>query len=206
MTAAARYRQRHPERVVEQATRYRETHSRALRLKGRLRERRRRAAAWLAVLNAFGAKCARCGFADPRALQIDHVHDDGYIDKWDRTDTVKFKKTVLAEIQSGRYQLLCANCNWIKRRECEKKILDELELAVSEIAPSQDSRGESHHSRTHPERLSRGERRYNAKLTEDAVREIRISTDTALSLGRRFGVDPTLIKRVRDRRAWVHVI
>jgi hypothetical protein len=70
------------------------------------------------VLELLGNKCVRCGFDDKRALQIDHVHDDGYIERaalgpsWYR----KIQQAII-DGERGRYQLLCANCNWIKRVE-----------------------------------------------------------------------------------------
>lgn len=67
-----------------------------------------------------GAHCCRCGFSDMRALQIDHIHGDGRLELelggrmlwlnrvWVRTHSEELQK---------RYQVLCANCNWIKRDE-----------------------------------------------------------------------------------------
>jgi len=71
------------------------------------------------ILDKFGNACNRCGFSDPRALQIDHVNGGG-AQEIRNTEAVKYYKAVLAD-QTGKYQLLCANCNWIKRsenREC----------------------------------------------------------------------------------------
>ena len=66
----------------------------------------------------LGNKCARCGFRDARALQIDHVNGGG---NKERRDKRIWSVAVLAleDKASGghRYQLLCANCNWIKRYE-----------------------------------------------------------------------------------------
>mgnify|MGYP001577497613 FL=1 len=68
-----------------------------------------------AVYAKFGNKCAHCGFADKRALQIDHVHGGGAIEgRKIGSHQDKFYRKVLADTE-GRYQLLCANCNWIKR-------------------------------------------------------------------------------------------
>lgn len=69
------------------------------------------------VLDKFGAACGQCGFDDPRALQIDHVNNDGHRDehKW-RKDRVGHFKSVLKDV-GGKYQLLCANCNVIKAYE-----------------------------------------------------------------------------------------
>lgn len=64
----------------------------------------------------LGSKCIRCGFSDYRALQIDHVNGGGVQD-------IKTRGTVASayDIVRGKnlehYQLLCANCNWIKKYE-----------------------------------------------------------------------------------------
>ena len=68
------------------------------------------------IISLFGGKCCRCGFDDWRALQVDHVNGGGNkqrksgISLWSYYD----------EIESGdrsKLQLLCANCNQIKRYE-----------------------------------------------------------------------------------------
>jgi hypothetical protein len=60
-----------------------------------------------------------CGFSDYAALQIDHVHGDGYKDKHRRTRRRQFQLYKFIandpDLASLQYQLLCANCNWIKR-------------------------------------------------------------------------------------------
>jgi hypothetical protein len=74
-----------------------------------------------AVIAFFGAKCMRCGFSDPRAFQIDHIHGDGYKDRGKMGYT--FARKLFGLIQTdpdqarANYQLLCANCNQIKRVE-----------------------------------------------------------------------------------------
>lgn len=68
------------------------------------------------VFHLLGAKCIRCGFDDIRALQIDHIDGGGNHDARTRSGGVlAFYKRILAD-PSG-YQVLCANCNWIKRSE-----------------------------------------------------------------------------------------
>ena len=54
--------------------------------------------------------------ADVRCLQIDHVNGGG--SKLLTKSPYKEYKRIRDEIKSGSkdYQLLCANCNWIKRR------------------------------------------------------------------------------------------
>ena len=67
----------------------------------------------IALIERLGGKCVRCGFVDIRALQIDHVNGDGYLERGETTNYLKVNKSL--DDNEGRYQLLCANCNWIKR-------------------------------------------------------------------------------------------
>lgn len=66
------------------------------------------------VFTLLGAFCAHCGFSDKRALQLDHKAGDGAEDRatkypdWPYLDALK---------NPDKYQILCANCNWIKRVE-----------------------------------------------------------------------------------------
>ena len=72
--------------------------------------------------------CKKCGFSDSRALQIDHIKGDGAREcGQNRRKGVnglgyqeKFWKHILflsKEEARERYQILCANCNQIKRIE-----------------------------------------------------------------------------------------
>ena len=54
------------------------------------------------------------GCTDPRCLQIDHV-DGGGTKEFRSMSAYAFLKKVLESVLG--YQILCANCNWIKRRE-----------------------------------------------------------------------------------------
>src|SRR3990167_8859605 len=63
----------------------------------------------------LGSKCCRCGFSDVRSLQFDHINGGG-------NKEIKKKNTMARYLEvvrdsSRKYQLLCANCNWIKREE-----------------------------------------------------------------------------------------
>lgn len=71
----------------------------------------------LMALDMLGNKCNTCGFDDPRALQIDHINGGGTKHRKETTKT--FIKSVVDSLldNEGIYQLLCANCNWIKRVE-----------------------------------------------------------------------------------------
>ena len=65
------------------------------------------------VLFVLGRKCRRCGFSDERALQIDHIAGNGCKER--ALGSYRLYRRVLAHKKD--YQLLCANCNWIKRFE-----------------------------------------------------------------------------------------
>jgi hypothetical protein len=70
------------------------------------------------ILEVLGLKCVRCGFIDIRALQIDHVNGGGR--KENRaTSGLGYYKKILSRILAGskEFQILCANCNWIKKFE-----------------------------------------------------------------------------------------
>lgn len=71
----------------------------------------------LAIFALLGNKCIRCNFSDTRALQIDHINGGGAKER--KSITGNYHKYVLQKIINGdtSYQLLCANCNWIKKYE-----------------------------------------------------------------------------------------
>jgi len=68
----------------------------------------------LKLLAEMGNRCIQCGFDDVRALQIDHVHGGGSQERSTLTVTQFYSR--VREYPED-YQLLCANCNWIKRAE-----------------------------------------------------------------------------------------
>jgi hypothetical protein len=59
----------------------------------------------------------RCGFSDARALQFDHVRGDANSETRYRSNSSKQYYRKVAANSEGKYQLLCANYNWIKRYE-----------------------------------------------------------------------------------------
>ncbi len=61
----------------------------------------------------LGGKCVKCGFADERALQFDHIQAIGR----KRPMGWAHYKHLGEAIIAGKIQLLCANCNQIKRHE-----------------------------------------------------------------------------------------
>lgn len=69
------------------------------------------------AMNMLGKICKKCGFSDERALQIDHINSDGRLDR--KTCRGTYYKHIVDSINRNevKYQILCANCNWIKVRE-----------------------------------------------------------------------------------------
>ena len=65
----------------------------------------------------LGDKCKSCGFSDKRALQIDHINGGGNQERKGKSQGVQYR-LILTKLESGNsdYQILCANCNWIKKR------------------------------------------------------------------------------------------
>lgn len=77
----------------------------------------------------LGGACVQCGYTDQRALQFDHIDSNG----WELRKATKrsadghgfVRHMAIVEAIKNRtirdeYQLLCANCNQIKRREKEE--------------------------------------------------------------------------------------
>jgi predicted Zn-ribbon and HTH transcriptional regulator len=121
------YRERDPEKWTtynrEYQRRYREAN------KAKLAERKRRYY-WAnlekmrslyrkerdKVLHLLGARCNRCGFSDVRALQVDHINGGGKKDRRRFSCVWNYYKNILRKKGEG-YQVLCANCNQIKKAE-----------------------------------------------------------------------------------------
>lgn len=83
------------------------------KIKRRAAEKRRRIEKRQQVIDALGKVCKRCGFSDPHALQFDHINGGGCFFTLGGGNS-KFS-VILANLD--QFQLLCANCNWIKREE-----------------------------------------------------------------------------------------
>lgn len=85
----------------------------------RERERDTSRAAKSELLSLLGGKCCRCGFADARALQFDHINGGGCAEIRKSGNRRHYYRKLLREMAQGVYrvQVLCANCNWIKRHE-----------------------------------------------------------------------------------------
>lgn len=76
------------------------------------------------VIDLLGKVCSACGFSDWRALQIDHIDGGGCKERKSISHTpsaLLFKVIESIKTNEYKYQLLCANCNWIKRYEAKEQ-------------------------------------------------------------------------------------
>ncbi len=71
------------------------------------------------VVELFGGKCVKCGFSDIRALQMDHVNGKKGMPRSirKRGGHYLYRNIITGKVSKDLFQLLCANCNWIKRAE-----------------------------------------------------------------------------------------
>ena len=66
----------------------------------------------------LGDKCIKCSCIDKRVLQFDHINGGGNKDRKARPGLTFYTFYLNnPDIAKLRLQVLCANCNWIKRSE-----------------------------------------------------------------------------------------
>lgn len=65
------------------------------------------------ALSTLGGVCVECGFSDPRALQIDHKNGGGGKHLKSVSWSKRYREIIAGDVK--KFQVLCANCNWIKR-------------------------------------------------------------------------------------------
>lgn len=82
----------------------------------RARKKKYRKNIRLACFGLYGGKCVSCGFADHRALQLDHINDDGHKDRnqYGRRGGFALYQRLVLDGKRDDLQLLCANCNTMK--------------------------------------------------------------------------------------------
>jgi hypothetical protein len=114
------YNATHREQSNERSRRWRRRH------KDQVNEIQRRdnTRVKLKLMNLLGGcQCRRCGFSDIRALQIDHINGKGKQLRIKLTGSNRMNRLVFyyylrdPEMAKRELQVLCANCNWIKRHE-----------------------------------------------------------------------------------------
>ncbi len=77
------------------------------------------------VLEHYGEECNYCGFSDYRALQIDHINNNGAQERkslgGQQVSGWRFYSYLVKQGFPIGYQTLCANCNNIKQWELNNK-------------------------------------------------------------------------------------
>lgn len=113
-TINKRYKKRHPDRVKKQFKQWvskNKTHVLRYHRRWALRLKRK-------TFALFGSVCHRCDFGDIRALQIDHKNGArGMRQSKLRAGAPLYAAILRGDKNPKDFQLLCANCNWIKRFE-----------------------------------------------------------------------------------------
>lgn len=106
---------RDPKKKKANDARYREKNRAKINAKATLvrREYKRK------VLEYYGNECKTCKFSDIRALQIDHINNNGAEERkslgGQKFSGWKFYKYLIDNNYPDGYQTLCANCNMIKQ-------------------------------------------------------------------------------------------
>lgn len=70
------------------------------------------------IFNHYGWECRCCGETIKEFLSLDHIENDGYLDKNPNGDKKSGKELYLLVKKQGfpsKYQTLCMNCNWGKK-------------------------------------------------------------------------------------------
>jgi len=68
----------------------------------------------LSLFEMYGCKCAMCGFDDMRALSLDHKNNNGNIEREELGIRGTYRRAK-EEYRPEEYQILCMNCQFIKR-------------------------------------------------------------------------------------------
>lgn len=101
---------------------YRQRNYKRVRQKNILGSRKRNEIIRDRILDIYGRQCVRCKFTDVRALQLDHKKGNAKNyehagRKFPFRGVRIYRHILLGHIPESDFQLLCANCNWIKRHE-----------------------------------------------------------------------------------------
>lgn len=66
-------------------------------------------------------------------------------------------------------------------------------------------KGDDHWSRKNPEKVKKGEKHINAKLTKNDILEIRSSGKLGSELAKIYGVDKSTVSLIKRRKTWKHI-
>lgn len=96
----------------EQARRYRANNKDFVNSRGRYYAARYRERNRDLIYEAYGNKCACCGEPNPKFFTIDHINNDGHIErKYSYASGAEFYRKIIKANFPDTYQILCYNCN-----------------------------------------------------------------------------------------------
>jgi len=72
------------------------------------------------IFDVYGEICVECGFRDKRALTLDHVLNNGAVEREELGERGVYLRAV-KEYRPNEYQILCMNCQFIKRIEAGRQ-------------------------------------------------------------------------------------
>lgn len=72
------------------------------------------------VFEKYGNICSACGFSDIRALTLDHVLNNGAEERKSIGERGVYRRS-LDDQYTEEYQILCMNCQFIKRVEANRQ-------------------------------------------------------------------------------------
>lgn len=110
------YNEDNKERISEYNKAYALAHKETKRANDKRTHALRRQSNREKLLTLLGHKCVRCGFTDVRALQVDHINGGGNQERKACKSLDEYYQKII-ECGGIGYQILCANCNQIKRHE-----------------------------------------------------------------------------------------
>ena len=83
------------------------------------------------ILERYGKSCVKCGFDDIRALHLDHIENNGAEERkslgGQKFSGSNFYLYLIKQGLPDGYQTLCANCNFIKQWDLNKRSQGEIE-------------------------------------------------------------------------------
>lgn len=88
---------------------------------------RRRFEIRIGIIKILGSKCVYCGDSNLLHLQIDHINNDGNIERKESEQTGMSSKVALLYLKGikdiNKLQILCANCNYEKQMKRNKNVI-----------------------------------------------------------------------------------
>lgn len=125
------------------------------------------------LMTILGDKCVKCGFADNRVLQIDHIKSGGQKERRLYGGLAASYIFHLKDAQKAKdsLQILCANCNWVKLAQLRESSAIDRRMTTYEYDPKQKRRAD-------PEYRA-------AERIRNLVRILKYRTDLVTLLGAR---------------------